>query len=182
MKKLVSIMVCAAIMVMSLSILSGCGGNQGGDKETTPAGQNETQAVTEAAGPDTFVFNYKGTDLYIGEDAAVVEKLGEYKEKTETQSCAFEGKDTCYFYGSFYLTVGNPGDGKDVITAFWFTDDTVQTKEGLCIGDSKDKVEEIYGAEGFNNLNAYIYSKDICQLTIILENDAVSSIQYNWNK
>jgi hypothetical protein len=57
-------------------------------------------------------------------------------------------------------------------------DDTLSTPEGVAIGDSKEKVESTYGADGYNGINAYEYTKGDCKLTIIMENDLVSSIQY----
>ena len=57
-------------------------------------------------------------------------------------------------------------------------DDTVKTEEGISIGDSKEKVEEVYGADSFNGVNAYQVSGGEMSLTIIMDNDKVSSIQY----
>ena len=158
--------------------LAACGGS--GESTTTAASADADTTAADSASTGSatgYVFTYKGNDIYAGEDASIIDSLGEYKDYSESASCAFEGKDKQYFYGSFYVTTGTL-DGKEFIANYWFVDDTVETNEGLCIGDSKDKVEELYGADGFNGTNAYIYTKDNCELTIILDGDEVSSIQY----
>ena len=40
-------------------------------------------------------------------------------------------------------------------------------------------MEKAYGTDGYNGSNAYTVNKDAGMLTIILENDVVSSIQYS---
>ena len=156
---------------MMAGLLAACGGTSDSKETTAAASGGKTEGYT---------FTYKGTTLYMGQDASVLEKLGDYKDYSETPSCAFEGNDKQYYYGSFYVCVGTL-NGKELIDNIWFADDTVETDEGLCIGDSKDKVEELYGADGFNGINAYVYEKDGHKLTIIINSDEVSSIQYGYN-
>ena len=67
---------------------------------------------------------------------------------------------------------------QDRVNMVVLCDDTLSTPEGLAIGDSKEKVESTYGADGYNGVNAYVYTQGDCTLTIIMENDKVSSIQY----
>ena len=165
--------------------LAACGGS-GSSDSTTTAAAGQTQTAGDQSAPSDngqasgYVFTYKGVQIYAGEDASVIDQLGEYKDYSESASCAFEGMDKQYFYGSFYVTTGTLKD-QEFIANYWFVDDTVETDEGLCIGDSQDKVEEIYGADGYNGTNAYIYDKDNCELTIIIEDGMVSSIQYAYN-
>ena len=177
MKKKFLILALACICAFSLAA---CGGSKETDT-TTAAAQDTTQAggsdTTAASSGSGYVFTYKGVDIYAGEDASVIDSLGEYKDYSESQSCAFEGLDKQYFYGSFYVTTGTL-NGQEFIANYWFVDDTVETNEGLCIGDAQDKVESLYGADGYNGTNAYIYTKDNCELTIIMDGDSVSSIQY----
>ncbi|MGI6071939.1 MAG: hypothetical protein ACOX75_02845 [Lachnospiraceae bacterium] len=171
MKKSVLFTIAAIVLVLGLT---SCGGSS--VEETTkdaPAGR------TEQADSEKFIFTYKGHEIYMGQDAAIIDSLGEYKEYTEEPSCAFEGVDKSYFYGSFYLVTGTLG-GKEMVVNLWFVDDTVETAEGLCIGDGKDKVESLYGADGLSSANAYIYKKEHSALTVIMENDVVSSIQYSY--
>lgn len=172
--------ILAAAVCVCIFALAACGGS--GEKETTKAPQGQGQDQTTGQAPSSssasgYVFTYNGVEIYAGEDASVIEQLGEPKDYSESASCAFEGMDKQYFYGSFYVTTGTL-KGNEFIANYWFVDDTVETDEGLCIGDSQDKVEQLYGADGFNGTNAYIYDKDDCELTIIIEDGSVSSIQY----
>ncbi len=178
MKKILAVIavICAGALLMCA-----CGGQK--ENPDKPSDSGKDTVTTENAGDvkadgDDYYFTYKGTDIHTHAEAAdIIAALGEPKDKQESASCAFEENDIQYFYGSFYLTTGTL-KGVDYITALWFADDTVETNEGLCIGDSKEKVEKIYGTDGFNGTNAYVNKKGDMELTIIIKDDAVSSIQY----
>lgn len=149
-------------------ILSGCG-------STTPA---QTTGPTEPVEPG-YIFTYNGTDILMHADAApILAALGEPVSATEQTSCAFDGLDKTFYYGSFYMDT-YPVDGKDYVYSLWLVDDTVITAEGLYIGATQAQVESIYGTEGFNGSNAYILVKGSSKLTVLLENGLVSSIQYD---
>lgn len=166
MKKLL-ILLLALIMVASLAA---CGGDT----------NEETKGTEDTSGTpaDGFVFEYKGTKISIHAEAApILAALGEAKSYTEQTSCAFEGLDKTYYYGSFYLDTYPNGD-KDYVYGFWFADDSVSTEEGIYIGATKAQVEKAYGADAFNSNNAYIITKGDTTLTVILEEGVVTSIQY----
>ena len=57
------------------------------------------------------------------------------------------------------------------------TDDSVQTKEGLYIGQTRENVEKLYGKKKKKE-NEYIYKKGKMELSIIFEGDKVISIEY----
>lgn len=166
-----SILVTAILLGMILMLMTACGG----DKEPETSGNDQSGQ----GGQDVkLVFNYKDTEIAMKEDAApILAALGEAKSYTEAASCAFEGLDKTYYYGSFYLYTYPDGE-MDRVNMVVICDDTINTPEGLCIGDSKEKVESIYGAEGYNGVNAYVYTDGECTLTVIIDNDKVSSIQY----
>ncbi len=127
---------------------------------------------------DSFSFTYKGTKIALHAPAAeIVAALGEPKTYSESTSCAFEGLDKSYGYDSFYLETYPIGD-KDYVYGWYFVDDMVENDEGICIGSAKADVEAAYGAESFNGSNAYTVKKGSGMLTIILEKDVVSSVQY----
>ena len=163
-----SLLAFACLMISVLMLLVACGGS----KEPEPSGGDNSDQGSK------MVFLYKDIEIAMKEDAApILEALGEAKSYTEAASCAFEGLDKTYYYGSFYLYTYPDGD-TDRVNMIALCDDTISTPEGLSIGDSKEKVESTYGAEGFNGVNAYVYTQDDCTLTIIMDNDKVSSIQY----
>ena len=129
-------------------------------------------------GEENFTFIYQGVAISPHGDAApVVEALGEPKSYTEESSCAFEGLDKTYYYGSFYLST-YPMDGKDYVYTLWFADDTVATEEGIRIGSNQADVESVYGADSFNGTNAYVLIKGNSKLMILITEGEVSAIRY----
>ena len=171
MKKIV---ICLLAVCLLLS-LAAC--TTGGSESSTP--NNTNSDTTEPGHENAFSFTYQGTEIRLYAPAEpIVAALGEPKSYTEETSCAFEGLDKTYYYGSFYLDT-YPQDGKDFVYGFWFVDDSIQTNEGIRIGASKAQVESAYGAAAFNGANAYVVKRDGGVLTVILENDVVSSIQYS---
>ncbi len=169
MKKLISL---ALVLVLSLT-LAACGGEPA---ETSKPAENKPPVVSTEPG---FTFQVGDTEIVMHAPAApVLEALGDAKSYTEEASCAFEGLDKTYFYGSYYLTT-YPNGSEDNIFGLWLVDDSLSTPEGIYIGASKAEVEAAYGTEGFNGTNAYVMTKGVSKLTIILDGDSVSSIQYD---
>ena len=163
MKKIIAMLLAAAMMLC----FAAC------DTPETPNNPTDKEPVQ-----DSFTFTYKGTKIALHAPAdQVIAALGEPLEYSESTSCAFDGLDKSYKYGSFYLETYPIGD-KDYVYGWWFVDDLVETDEGICIGSSKAAVDAAYGAENFNGTNAYTVKKGSGVLTIILEKDVVSSVQY----
>lgn len=155
--KRISVFLLAAIMLFSLA---GCG--------TTEPNQQE----------ENFSFTYNGTKIMLDAEAApIIDALGEPRSYTEEPSCAFDGMDKTYYYGSFYLST-YPRDGKDYVYSIWFADDSVATNDGIRIGTTEAQVEAICGADCFNGTNVYSQTQGITKLTILMEDGMVSSIQY----
>ena len=113
-----------------------------------------------------------------GEAEAILQEIGPWSTYDESPSCAFEGLDKTYYFGSFYLQTYPQGD-KDYVFGFWFADDSVSTNENIYIGAPQAQVEAAYGADSYNGTNAYILTKGETKLTVILTDGVVSSIQYD---
>ena len=155
--KRISIILLAAIMLLSLV---GCGST-----DIDPQEEN-------------FTFTYNGTKITLGAEAApIIDALGEPRSYTEEPSCAFEGMDKTYYYGSFYLST-YPMDGKDYVYNLWFADDGVSTDEGIRIGSTQSQVEDAYGKECLNGTTSFVLTKGQSRLMILIEDDTVSSIRY----
>lgn len=173
MKKLLIV----ALAVCMLLSLTACGAST--SSEST-VGSNNAVGNTTPSTPaeDGFAFEYKGTKITFHAPAApIVAALGEPVKYTESTSCAFEGLDKSYYYGSFYLET-YPQGNEDFVYGWWFADDSVITEEGIYIGATQAEVEKAYGTDCYNGTNAFVISKDAGSLTIILEDGLVSSIQY----
>lgn len=135
-------------------------------------------AAPEAPAPEeNLTFVYHGVAISPHGDAAlVIEALGEPKSYTEEASCAFEGLDKTYYYGSVYIST-YPLDGKDWVYTLWFADDTVTTAEGVRIGSTQAEVEEVYGADCFTG-SSYVITQGQSRLVILVEDETVSGIRY----
>lgn len=140
--------------------------------------------LTGCAAPDApieqemLTFVYNGVEITPHANAApVIEALGEPKSYTEEASCAFEGLDKTYYYGSMYIST-YPMDGQDYVYTLWFADDTVTTAEGIRIGSPQSQVEEAYGADTFNGTNAFELTKGNSKLTILITDGLVSGVRY----
>lgn len=149
----------------------GCGSDTKSDTDA-PSANNETAVAAHS-------FSYNNIKIEMGTVANdVLSKLGEPKSVTEETSCAFEGMDKTYYFGSFYVTTYPNGDKENFYSA-WFVDDSLTTEEGIYIGASKAAVDTAYGADSFNGTNAYIINKGASKLTVILTDDVVSAITYD---
>lgn len=190
MKKIISMLL---VLVLALS-LAACGGETNNDTPKdpvqteapeAPGNTQETEAPAEeteipaAPAAESYVFDYNGTEIVMNANATeILAALGDPVSYTEEASCAFEGLDKTYYYGSFYLQTYPMGD-EDFVYCVWLVDDSVTTPEGIYIGASQAEVENIYGAEGYNGSNAYIMTCGDSKLTVILKDGVVNSIQYD---
>ena len=173
MKKLICL-ILALVMIACMTACSGSGSSTDNNQDNNTTGSaNNTQ--TE----EGYVFHHNGTAVVMHADAApILAALGEPKSCTEEASCAFSGLDKTYFYGSFYLQTYPQGD-KDFVYGVWFADDSVSTDEGVYVGMAQADVEKAYGADSFDGKNSYVLTKGATTLTVIIEDGAVKSIQYD---
>lgn len=191
MKKLIAMMLCL-LMVLSLAA---CGSEEAADEQmiTRPAeeaapavaeapteapvaAENQAPAapVTAAVGNYTFVTD--GVELVPGAvfDPSI---LPEAQSVYEVPSCAIVGTDNLYNYGTYELTAFDDGTN-ELIYSILFIDPNITTTEGLALGDSTDKVLELYG-DGYSvQGTSWVYSGDAEQLILILQGETVASIEY----
>ena len=183
MKKILA-MILALMMVLSLAA---CGGeeesagqqqvNLGEVTEATKGAEENADAAGEAVTTGTvFVFTYEGANIIPAEpfDPSVLPAAASVYE---VPSCALEGTDNLYNYESFEITAFNDGNG-EVVYSIYFIDPNLTTTEGLALGDSLEKVVELYG-DGYEDLNGeLVYTCLNTQLRLIVEGDVVVSIEY----
>lgn len=156
--KQISLFLLAAVMLFSLA---GCGST-----DIDPQEEN-------------FSFTYNDTKITLGAEAApIIDALGEPRSYTEEPSCAFDGMDKTYYYGSFYLST-YPMEGKDYVYNLWFADDGLATDKGIRIGSLQSQVEDAYGKECFTGTNSFMLTKGQSKLVILIEGGKVSSIRYD---
>ena len=146
-----------AILLLLVLLLTGCG------KEGPEPG---------------FLFRYQGHTIFMDQEAGpLLYRLGAPQGCSQAPSCAFEGMDTTYFHGSFYLTT-YPAGSAEHISGLWFTDSTVSTEEGIRIGSSREEVAQAYGPEHLLE-DSCVIEKGNTLLTILFTDDTVSSVEYS---
>ncbi len=131
---------------------------------------------------DAVEYVFSVGDVKIELDAAaepILSALGEPKQYSESPSCAFEGLDKVYVYAGFQIQT-YPLNGKDYILSVDLTDDSHTTKEGAAIGNTRDRVVEIYGAPAEESATALIYrdAEKGHTLQFLLRDGKVTNIQY----
>jgi len=150
------------LILAVLILFGGCGNDTSGSTEEKRKLELTTQDIT----------------IQIPADAApVLQALGEPIQYTEVPSCAFEGMEKTYFYGSFYITT-RPEAGKESICTLWFADDSIATDEGVRIGDPREAVEAAYGTNCRKEEDEYVIEGDDSKLTILVKDGSVSHILY----
>lgn len=128
---------------------------------------------------DSFRFKLKDVDFTVKDDMApIAEKLGEPTKYFESESCAYQGLDKVYTYGSVVIRT-YPENDKDYVLNVELKDDSVSTVEGVSIGDNRDKVKQTYGEPEKSTDTSDVFHKGDCTISFMYGSDgAVSSIVY----
>lgn len=146
---------------------------------TVPAVQEETtEPQAQVQDEDPFSLTFEGVPLVPGTayDAAVLpEPLSVY----QVPSCAIEGTDNVYSFEALEITAFDNGTG-EVIYSIVLVDPNAATDEGLMLGDTLEKVIELYG-EAYEQVgNSLVYTRGGTTLTLILQGDYVVDIEFAW--
>lgn len=163
----------AMVMVMSVGLLA-CGENDG-----NIAVNQENQSQNHQSEEKGYVFESAGTAIEIDTKVdTYTSKLGEPKGGYyEAKSCAFDGLDKFWYYDGFTIQAYQK-DGEDLVYMVSLTDDTVKTKEGVKIGDTKDKMISVYGSGYKVNGTMYFYEAGNMMLEFTVKDDTILSIVY----
>lgn len=151
-----------AAMMLTLSAVA-CGNEEPGEPM-------ETQRVEE------WSLNVNGIELYV--DMDMPENLGEPTSYFEAASCAVQGLDKDYTYGS--ILVKTEDDGKtERIVGLTILDDGAATTMGVTIGDSRDKVIGAHGTPKSESETSLIYAAGEGVIAkFLLRDGVVTSITY----
>ena len=125
---------------------------------------------------ENFNVSYLGVDVTPGipYDRNSIPEEGTY---SEIPSCAFEGTDNVSTFSHVEITSAQI-NGVESVYSVYFLDPEVQTQEGVMISDERAKVIEKYGNDYEEVGNKITYTKGQVQLSFIIENDLVTSIEY----
>jgi hypothetical protein len=174
MKKFAAILL-ALTMVLALCACGGTSENPVDPGTTNPPADNVGKTT-----PSGYTFTYNGYQFGVDIIASdVIATLGEPKDKYTSESCAFGGEDTVYYYNSIQVSTNNEF-GYERIYSIYLEDDLVSTEEGICVGSSAEDVKNAYGEPSANSTDVcMIYEKDGMTLNFNLVNGLVSTILYN---
>ena len=123
----------------------------------------------------TFSYTYHGTQLIPGEpfNAAKLPKaVGTYT----IPSCAFSGTDNVYTYDSIEVVAYDEGNGEHLY-CIYLVDPNVSTDEGLCLGDSVEKMIELYGENYTRTGSEYAYYRGNSILIILAQGGVINGIE-----
>ena len=131
---------------------------------------------------DNYIFKSGSVEIVPGEDsAAVISALGEANSYDEEDiGCGNNEMAKVYNYGGFQIKT-YPDNSKDYIDIVTIKNDSVSTPEGITIGSSRDDVISAYGEDYEAKGDGLIYKKDKTTLNIVIRNDAVTSIYYDYD-
>ena len=174
-----TLIVLAIVMIAVLCACSNGDGKTDASKETSANPTTEPNNTPNTT-PVGYLFTYN--DVQFGVDIAadeVLAKLGAPKDQYTSESCAFGGEDTVYYYSSIQISTNNEY-GYERIYSIYLEDDLVATEEGIFVGSTADDVKNAYGEPGTNSTDTcLIYEKDSMTLSFNLKDGVVSTILYN---
>lgn len=183
MKKNMKLRSLAVAMTLAICMVAaGCGKEQ---ERTVTIGEStssaETADTTQEKETSDKGFSFVHNNVKITPNDLVdplITALGSEYTYHESPSCAYIGLDKCYVYKGFSIYTYPDENAVDHVLQIVLTDDSLSTPEGLTIGDSADKVIELYGNDYAESDGSYAYTLEKTNLTIIIKNDKVVSIQY----
>lgn len=118
------------------------------------------------------------TEIALGAPAApILEALGAPFGYAESKSGIYSGVEKTYRFSGLKLRTYQSEDG-DRILGMLITDKSLQTTEGVAIGDSADRVRECYGQDAIQDDHCVIRSGS-GRMVLMLKNNVVTAIQYS---
>ena len=166
MKKLI----CIVLALICVFALCACGETENPTTTKPTTGNHDT--------PRGYLFTYNGTEFGVDMKMdSVLAKLGEPKSKYTSESCAFGGSDTVYYYSSIQIST-NDELGYERIYSIYLEDDLVSTQKGISVGSTADAVKAAYGEPINATDNMLVYGKAGMTLRFNLKDGAVSTILY----
>ena len=188
MKTLLSLLILAALTVMTVS----CGSDSSAAQDTatsTPSVGEVTAAVTEAAAPAqtapavegyTCVFD-NGISLKLGSSAAdALALLGDYSDMMEAPSCVHEGFDRVYTYAGLYTVTTMPdAAGNEYVAEISLQSDLVALEANgayLMIGSAASDVQGAFGEPAEDAFGVQKYNIDGAIVTVTVNGDSVGGL------
>ena len=173
-------------LLISILLFSGCNNTNPEEIKRIETSENIIEEVqvqeevknAEEKQEENFVFTYNNIKINLGiSKEEVIELLGEPANSFEATDCASDNKIITLDYPDFELYV-DCNESSSTLSSIIFKNDVVQTTEGLAIGDSKEKMEELYGTDYKERGIEYTYKKGNTILLFQIGNNNISYIAY----
>jgi len=177
MKKIIAMLLMLSVLVcLAACETEPAQTSQPTESAKTPATEATVPALqdTVPAAPETYSFPIGDVELVPGaafDAAALPEPVSVY----QVPSCAIEGMDNVYSYGSYEITAFSDGKSESVYSIFLMEPD-VATPEGLALGDEMAKAANLYG-EYKEEGTAWVFTRQNTQLWVIGQDGVVISIE-----
>ena len=165
----------AFLLVCATLCLAACGNAQGGDIAFTVGGEQGSAQATQAKQEETEGFYFMAGNVMITPGMTFDAETLPAENVYQVPSCAFEGTDNVYSYGSYEITAFNDGE-KELVYSIFFIEPDVSTPEGLANGDDLSKAKELYG-DYIEDDAAWIFTRGNTELYVISEEDVIVSIE-----
>lgn len=163
-----------AASILAAVLLAAACVSCGNDGDDDKAQQTQQGSVQTQSG--SYTLDVNGTAIYPGMQMPAT--LGEPTSYFEAASCAIEGLDKSYTYGSILVTTEDDGKTERIV-GMTILDDGAATREGVTIGDSKDKVLSVYGVSFRDTETSLTYVYGNVALKFLLRDGTVTSITYS---
>ncbi len=164
------------MLVFAMLGLTACGNAQGsGDVAFTVGGEQNTTQTTEQKQEGTEGFYFMAGDVMVIPGMIFDADMLPAESVYQVPSCAFEGTDNVYSYGSYEITAFNDGE-KELVYSIFFVEPDVSTPEGLANGDELSKAKELYG-DCKEDDAAWVFTRGNTELYVIAEDDVIVSIE-----
>ena len=143
-----------------------------------PAGSATAIVVNQEESSNKYSVFYNNTEILINAEAEeIISQIGDPESRYESPLCGMEGKDILLDYGHFDIDVFETKE-EAYIYSVVFKDDLMTTEEGIFIGETEEKVLEVYGEADEQRGEALVYKDDSMELIFIIHEGIVNSIQY----
>lgn len=166
MKLFLRILALVMLVALTFTVFVACNGKN-----------NETEKNENKGGVEYYI-NYNNTKIELDKNAApVLSALGAAKSTASLGDCGGFGTQTRYTYDDIVLYTVKNDDGEK-IDQITFSNDSVETVKGICVGDSADDVIAKYGTPTDKSSTKIEYEKDSLLLKFGIEDGMVKSINF----
>jgi len=146
-----------------------------------PTGTQPEETPSDSAPVNNreYTFSLGGVTLTPGTDFKA-DQLPEADSFYQIPSCAFEGTDNVYNYGTCEVIAYSEGKGEKIYSVY-LLDPNTTTPEGLALGDEEAKITALYGTNCTVSDGQYTYLGKTTQLVVLTAEGFIISIEVKMN-